>query len=66
MTDRYILYSAVGSGGVAVEAALTLMGQPYELVEAPTFAFDAPEAGDRVLAANPLRQVPALVLPPAR
>ncbi|RAK67197.1 glutathione S-transferase family protein [Phenylobacterium kunshanense] len=63
MTDRYILYSAVGSGGVAVEAALTLMGQPYALVEAPTFAFDAPEAGDRVLAANPLRQVPALVLP---
>lgn len=63
MTDRYILYSAVGSGGVAVEAALTLMAQPYELVEAPTFAFDHPEAGDRVLPANPLRQVPALVLP---
>ncbi|MEW5685998.1 MAG: glutathione S-transferase family protein [Pseudomonadota bacterium] len=63
MSDRYILYSAIGSGGVAVEAALTLIGAPYELIEAPTFEFDDPEAGDRVLAANPMRQVPALVLP---
>jgi GST-like protein len=63
MSDRYILYSAAGSGGVAVEAALTLMGQPYELVEAPTYDFDDMAAGDRVLAANPMRQVPALVLP---
>ena len=61
--SSYLLYSAVGSGGVAVGAALRLMGQPYELVEAPTFEFDEPEAGDRVLAANPMRQVPALVLP---
>lgn len=59
----YVLYSARGSGGVAVEAALTLMGQPYELVDAPTFYPDQRAEGDRVLAANPLRQVPALVLP---
>lgn len=63
MTDRYILYSAVGSGGVAVEAALTLMGQPYELVEAPTYDPHQAAAGDVVLPANPLRQVPALVFP---
>jgi GST-like protein len=63
MTERYILYSAVGSGGVAVEAAMTLMGQPYELVEAPTYDPDEAAAGDRVLAANPMRQVPALVFP---
>ncbi|TAJ69004.1 MAG: glutathione S-transferase family protein [Phenylobacterium sp.] len=63
MGDRYILYSAVGSGGVAVEAALTLIGAPFDLVEAPTFDFDDPAAGDKVLAANPLRQVPALVTP---
>lgn len=62
MTERYILYSAVGSGGVAVEAALTLMGAPYAVIEAPTFEFDEPEAGDRVLAANAMRQVPALVV----
>lgn len=63
MADRYILYSDVGSGGVAVEAALTLMGQPYDLVEAATSDPDDKASGDRVLAANPLRQVPALVLP---
>jgi GST-like protein len=61
MANRYILYSDVGSGGVAVEAALTLMGQPYDLVEAPTN--DPGPQGDQVLKANPLRQVPALVLP---
>ena len=63
MSNRYILYSDVGSGGVAVEAALTLMGQAYELVEAPTSEPEDPAGGDRVLAANPMRQVPALVLP---
>lgn len=63
MADRYILYSDLGSGGVAVEAALTLMGRPYDLVEAPTSEPADPAGGDRVLAANPLRQVPALVFP---
>ena len=63
MSGGYLLYSAQGSGGVAVEAALTLMGQPYELVEAMTFDFDDKASGDKVLAANPMRQVPALVLP---
>ncbi|MBX3482676.1 glutathione S-transferase family protein [Phenylobacterium sp.] len=62
MAGGYLLYSAAGSGGVAVEAALTLIGAPYALVEAPTFEDDA-AAGDRVLQANPMRQVPALVLP---
>lgn len=63
MSDRYILYSAAGSGGVAVEAALTLMGQPYELIEAPTYDPDQAAAGDVILPANPMRQVPALVFP---
>ncbi|WP_296596129.1 glutathione S-transferase family protein [Phenylobacterium sp.] len=63
MSNRYILYSAQGSGGVAVEAALTLAGQPYELVESATFDADDRASGDRVLAANPMRQVPALVTP---
>jgi GST-like protein len=63
MADPYILYSDIGSGAVAVEAALTLMGQAYERVEAPTSEPDDPAGGDRVLAANPMRQVPALVLP---
>jgi GST-like protein len=63
MANPYMLYSAVGSGGVAVEAALTLMGQPYELIEAPTYDPDQAAAGDQILGANPMRQVPALVLP---
>lgn len=58
----YRLYSAAGTGGVAVEAALTLMGQPFERIEATSFSAGDP-GGDAALAANPMRQVPALVLP---
>jgi len=57
------LYSARGSGGVAVEAALTLAGRSYRLIDAYTWDHDDPQSGDKVLAANPMRQVPALVLP---
>lgn len=60
--DRVTLYSAAGSGGVAVEAALTLIGRPFEVVEAATWEQD-PEVLARVEAVNPLRQVPALTLP---
>lgn len=63
MSEGYVLYGARASGAVAVEAALTLAGQGYELIEAETFNPRAPESGDRVLSANPMRQVPALVLP---
>lgn len=63
MQDGFVLYSAKGSGAVAVEAALTLLGQAYEVIDAYTFNADTPESGDKVLAANPMRQVPALVLP---
>lgn len=57
------LFGARGSGAVAVEAALKLIGQPYRLIEAYTWDQDNVESGDQVLAANPMRQVPALVLP---
>lgn len=56
------LYGAPGSGAVAVEAALTLIGQPYDLIDAITWDEDDRASGDQVLKANPLRQVPALVL----
>lgn len=55
------LFSAAGSGGVAVEAALTLLGMPFDLVEAAAWGGDA-EAQARVAEVNPMRQVPALVL----
>lgn len=57
----YTLYGAVGSGSVAVEAVLTLMGQPYWLEEIVTYASEA-ERG-RMAPHNPMRQVPALVTP---
>jgi GST-like protein len=61
----YVVYGAAGSGSVPVEAALTLIGRPYELIDAVTWDQDDPASGDKVLAANPMRQVPALVLPGA-
>ncbi len=63
MNTPYILYSAAGSGGVAVEAALRVANQPYELIEAMTFGGDGRPSGDLVLSTNPMRQVPALVTP---
>jgi GST-like protein len=55
------LFSALGSGGVPVEAAMTLMGLPYEIIEAPTWEGEAQQA--KVAAVNPLKQIPALVTP---
>lgn len=60
--SKLTLYGAKGSGAVAVEAALRVIGQDYELIDSYTFDFDDRESGDKVLAANPMRQVPALVL----
>jgi GST-like protein len=55
------LYGAEGSGSIAVEAALTLLNVPYDLIEGATWAEEA--ARDRVAPANPMRQVPTLVFP---
>jgi GST-like protein len=55
------LYGAEGSGSIAVEAALTLLGIPYSLVEGATWAEES--ARERVAPQNPMRQVPTLVLP---
>ncbi len=63
MSKALTLFGAKGSGAVAVEAALILIGQPYELIDSYTWDQDDIESGDKVLAANPMRQIPALVLP---
>ena len=55
------LYGAQGSGSVAVEAALTLLGLNYTVLEGATWAEEA--ARDRVATSNPMRQIPTLVLP---
>ena len=57
----FTVYGAAGSGSVPIEAALTLMDLPYTVVEAATWEGD--EARARVAPVNPLRQVPAIVLP---
>jgi glutathione S-transferase len=57
----YTLYSHEGSGGFAVEAALVKAGARHEVVTVDT-AKDEQNRPDFV-AINPMRQVPALVLP---
>jgi GST-like protein len=57
----YLVYGAAGSGSVAVEAALTLAGEPYEVVERAPYASAAD--AEAIAGLNPMRQVPALVLP---
>jgi len=37
----YTVYGAAGSGSVPVEAALTLIGTPFEVVEAVTWDGEA-------------------------
>ena len=59
MDKKYTLFSALGSGGVPVEAAMSLIGLRYEVVEAPTWEGEAEQA--KVAAVNPLKQIPALV-----
>ena len=56
MTGEYVVYGQAGTGSVPVEATLTLLGLPYRVVEG---------YGDdpTLFAANPMRQVPALILP---
>jgi GST-like protein len=58
MQDEYVIYGGKGTGSVAVEAALTLAGAPYRVVEC-----DWRNAGDELARLNPMRQLPALLLP---
>lgn len=59
--DRYILYGSPGSGATPVHAALTLIGAQVETVDVATWESDAER--ERMSKVNPMRQVPALVLP---
>ena len=44
-----------------MEAVLTLLGQPYAVIEAPTWEGESQAA--KVAVVNPLKQIPALVTP---
>jgi len=56
-----VLYGAAASGSVAVEAVLTLLGIPFQLIEGETWSSEA--ARERVSGQNAMRQIPTLVLP---
>ncbi len=60
----FTVYGAKGSGSVAVEAALTLMGLDYKVVDADPWGDVA--ALDALEKVSPLRQVPVLELPDGR
>ncbi len=57
----YTLYGAAGSGSVPVEAAMTLMGLDYRVIEAVTWEGEAER--DKVAVVNPMRQIPAMITP---
>jgi GST-like protein len=61
MTGEYVIHGAAGTGSTPVEAALTLIGQPYQVVEAGSWQETA--GGEAMARVNPMRQIPALVLP---
>jgi GST-like protein len=56
------IYGARGSGSVPIEAALRLMGRPYDVVERAPLRLVEP-ADETAYKINPMRQVPAMVLP---
>jgi len=60
-SEPLVLYGAAASGSVAVEAALTLLEVPFAVREGRTWSSAA--ARTRVGAANPMQQIPTLVLP---
>lgn len=65
MNKPYVVYGKKGTGSVPVEATLLLLGEPYELIEpAPS---ENPKAGvitaQEMARVNPMRQLPALILP---
>lgn len=57
----YTLFGTKGSGSAAVEMALEVAGLPYRIVRASEWEPDS--ALDELGKANPLRQIPTLVLP---
>ena len=61
MDKPITIYGEKGFGSVPVEAALTLIGVPYQVVS-PSKPFDVSDDA-AIAAVNPQRQVPALVFP---
>jgi GST-like protein len=58
----YCLYARAGWGSVLVEAQLAWYGLEYRL-EAVGDLFKEPQARDQLVSANPISQIPTLILP---
>jgi GST-like protein len=61
MSGEYVVHGAAGTGSTPVEAVLTLLGLPYRVAEAGSWLETA--GGEAMARVNPMRQIPALVLP---
>ncbi len=61
MDNAFTIYGLKGSGSLPIEAALTLLGQPYQVIERAPLGDMTPD--EAVLKVNPLGQVPAMLLP---
>jgi GST-like protein len=61
MSGQFVVHGAQGSGSVPVEATLSLLGLDYRVEEAAPWQSKAKAA--KVGQVNPMRQVPALILP---
>ena len=61
MSGEYVVYGGKGTGSVPVEAALTLLGLPYRVIE--TTIFEGDHSDPELQRRNPMMQVPALILP---
>jgi GST-like protein len=57
----YTLYGKKGSGSAAVQAALALIDEPFNIVE--TASWERNDAFNDLLRLNPLGQIPTLMLP---
>ncbi|HYD98489.1 MAG TPA: glutathione S-transferase family protein [Alphaproteobacteria bacterium] len=64
MSGSYLLFASAGAGSAIVEAGLALSGLPYAVDEVDPWT-EGP-GRERLRAANPLLQVPALRLPDGR
>ena len=61
MSGGYVVWGAPGSGSVIVEAALELAGAPYRLMGSG--GYEEVTGSDELGRLNPMRQIPAVVLP---
>ena len=57
----YTLYGKKGSGSATIEAALTMAGAPYRMVE--TASWETNDAFRELLKINPIGQIPTLAAP---